>query len=117
VAVLEQKAAQRASLAEAAIPHPLPDLTGASIQAIVDGLLEAIIAVHRDDAADADPSCAACSATIELASHYGDPTHLEWPDPVKSLLADTLDAELAARGAAPRWAQPPSDVADHPTTE
>src|SRR5450755_3255047 len=101
VAALERRAAQRASVAEAAIPHPLPDLTGASIEVIVEALLTAISAAHAAEGPDESPSCDACRATIELASRYGDPTEKEWPDPVKRLLADTIDAELAARGAAP----------------
>lgn len=84
-------------MAEAVIPHPLADLTGAPIELIVDAVLAAIIAAHAADGPDESPSCNACSASIELASRYGDPTEKEWPDPVKRLLADTLDAELARR--------------------
>jgi len=86
--------------------HPLPDLVGKSAAVIVDAVLATVSAAHGADEACEDPSCDLCTATIELASRYVDPTGKEWPDPVRRLLADTIDAELAARGAAPRWALP-----------
>ena len=77
-------------------PHPMPDLTGQSPEVIVEALIGAIVAAHRADDPDLG-TCVSCAATIELASKYGDPTGMEWPDPVRRLLADVIDETLRER--------------------
>jgi hypothetical protein len=87
-------------------PHPIPDLTGQATEVIAEAVFSAIALAH-------DPSqgvgswdnapCDSCRSLIDLASHYGDPTHMEWPDPVRRCLADVLDAELERRGEPPAW--------------
>jgi hypothetical protein len=93
--------ARKRRRAEARQPpgHMLPDLAGQPVDVIVNALISTLVAALRDDQVEegADWSCAACTATIDLASHYGDPTHMAWPDPIRRLLADLIDAELAAR--------------------
>ena len=82
--------------------HTLPDLTGAPVEEIANACLTAILAAHAPDEPGgewSDAGCESCTALIDLASHYGDPTHMEWPDPVRRRMADILDAELAARKA------------------
>jgi hypothetical protein len=101
VAVLERTAALASSTHPAA-SHPLPDLTGQPVEAIVDALLGAITDAHRSEAhngaaenSSGDARCPSCWATIEVASRYGDPTGMAWPDPVKRCLAEMIDAAIA----------------------
>ena len=82
--------------------HTLPELTGAPVEDIANACLTAILAAHAPAEPDgewSDAACASCTALIDLGSHYGDPTHMVWPDPVRRALADVLDAELVARKA------------------
>jgi hypothetical protein len=51
-------------------PHPLPDLTGAPLEVIVDAIVAAIAAAHAHEAVGEPASerlCQSCSATIDLA--------------------------------------------------
>jgi hypothetical protein len=54
------------------------------------------VAAHPPDEADPGSTklCAPCSALADLASHYGDPTDMAWPDPIRRCLAELIDAEL-----------------------
>lgn len=64
--------------------HVLPDLTGAPVEDIANACLTAILAAHAPTEPDgtwSDAGCTSCTALIDLASHYGDPTHMEWWTP------------------------------------
>jgi hypothetical protein len=81
-------------------PHPIPDLLGAPVEVIVEAVFGAIATAHAPTEPSgewSDAGCPSCTALIDLASHNGDPTGMEWPDPVRRLMADLIDAELAAR--------------------
>jgi hypothetical protein len=76
-------------------------MTGESVEVIVEAVLGAIVASHSaewtSDAPGSDPACASCSALIDVASRYGDPTEKVWPNTVRRHLANVIDAELARR--------------------
>ena len=89
-------------------PHPMPDLTGEAVEVIVEALVATIADAHSTPAPAeeaGDWSCGSCEATIELASRYGDPTGMVWPDPVRMYLADAIDEEMKRRGERPPWAR------------
>jgi hypothetical protein len=87
-------------------PHPIPDLTGQATEVIAEAVFKAITLAHEPSHGvgtwDNAP-CDSCRSLIDLASHYGDPTQQEWPDPVPRCMVDALDAELERRGEAPAW--------------
>jgi hypothetical protein len=87
-----RREAQRRATESAVRPHPIRDLTGQPIAVIAEAVLAAMVAAHPEHAPEQGP-CASCIALIDLASHYGDPTHLEGPDPVRRYLADLIDGE------------------------
>jgi len=76
----------------------MPDLTDEPVDVIVEAVFAAIAEAHhpaRGEGTWDNAPCDSCWALIELASHYGDPTHMVWPDPVKRQIAQVLDEVIA----------------------
>jgi hypothetical protein len=86
-------------LPDPVVPHPLPDLTGASVEGIVVALFNALEAAHAGDEPDGKTdACAACMATVVVADRYASAgfTTPPWPPP----LLHAFDAAPRARGLA-----------------
>jgi hypothetical protein len=77
-----------------AAAHPTPDLTGQPVPLIADAVLKAMADAHAADEPESTWPCSSCTALLDVASHYWDPTHMVWPDPLRRHLADLIDAEL-----------------------
>jgi hypothetical protein len=90
-------AAARARRTNADTGHRLADLEGASLEAIVDAVTEAVLAAHgsaADPASDAGVPCRGCIRLLEQARRFADPSGSLSPNPFDTafgrLLADAL---------------------------